>query len=303
MKRWLREPLLHFALAGAALFAAYAFIGRGRADGGGERVVRIGPGEVAWLRETWTRQWQRPPSQEELRGQVTEFLKEELLAREARSMGLDQGDTIVRRRLAQKLEFLMQDTARLAEPSDADLERFYGAHPDLFRSPARLSFSHVYFGREHRRDAAGDARTALLALSRNDPSVRASELGDRLMIDYELRDADEQSIAAQFGPAFSAEIMQLEPGTWQGPIESAYGLHLVRVERHVPAAPRAFAEVRTQALERWRSEREREQGERYFAALLKKYDVTVDEAVKPLVGPLDGPIAAVPQGSGEGEVR
>ena len=242
----------------------------------------------------WVRR--RPPSQEELRGQVTEFLKEELLAREARSMGLDQGDTIVRRRLAQKLEFLMQDTTRLAEPGAEDLERFYRAHPELFTAPARATFSHVYFSRETRRDAAADAAAALAALARPGGGVRAEALGDRLMIDDEQHDADQPSVAAQFGPDFAKALFALAPGAWQGPIESAYGLHLVRLDRLVPAEQRAFADVRAQVLERWRAEREREQGERYFAALLKKYDVSVDEAVRPLVGPLDGPIAPPPAG-------
>jgi hypothetical protein len=266
VKRWLSEPLLHFLVAGALLFAAYAYLERGGTDPSSPTgaSVRIGPGEVNWLRETWSRQWQREPTQQELRGLVTEYLKEELLAREARDMGLDQNDTIVRRRLAQKLEFLMQDTARLAEPSADDLERFYRAHPELFRAPARLSFSHVYFSRERRRDAAADARAALAELARADSGVRSIELGDRLMIESELRDEDEASVAAQFGSSFATEVAGLAPGVWHGPIESAYGLHLVRVEKLVPAEQRAFAEVREQVLERWRSEREREQGELLF---------------------------------------
>ena len=300
MKRWVSEPLLHFLVAGAALFGAYAWVERERGDPSTHAgAVRIGPGEVAWLRETWSRQWQRPPSQDELRGLVTEYLKEELLAREAREMGLDQNDTIVRRRLAQKLEFLMQDTARLAEPSADDLERFHGAHPELFRAPARVSFSHVYFSRERRRDPERDAEAALAELNRGGSAVRIGELGDRLLIEPVLHDADEASIAAQFGSAFASKVAALAPGAWQGPIESAYGLHLVRVEKIVPAEQRDFAEVRSQVLERWRAEREREQGERYYAALLKKYELSVDESVRSLVGPLDGPIAP----PGESEVR
>ena len=305
MKRWLSEPLLHFIVAAATLFVAYSYIGHGRTDAGvgANPVVRIGPGEVNWLRETWSRQWQREPSQAELRGLVTEFLKEELLAREARAMALDENDTIVRRRLAQKLEFLMQDTARLAEPSADDLKHFYDAHPDLFRAPARASFSHIYFSGEQRHDAQADALAALAALSHADARARAQEFGDRLLIDAELRDADEPSVAAQFGPAFAKSLFALAPGAWQGPIESAYGLHLVRIDKIVAAEQRDIADVRTQVLERWRSEREREQGERYFAALLRKYDVAIDDSVKPLVGPLDGPLGTPASVSGEGGVQ
>jgi len=305
MKRLLTEPLLHFLLAGAALFAAYTFIGRGAADrsAGANPIVRIGEGEVSWLRETWVRQWQRPPTQAELRGLVTEFLKEELLAREARAMALDENDTIVRRRLAQKLEFLMQDTVRLAEPSAEDLRHFYDAHPELFRAPGRVSFSQIFFSREQRHDARADAKAALVALSKAAGRADAAQFGDSLLIDADFRDADEASVEAQFGAEFGKSLFALTPGGWQGPIESAYGLHLVRVDELAAPAQRAFADVSTQVLARWRAEREREQGEQYFAALLKKYDVAIDDSVKPLVGPLDGPIGPASSGSGEGEVQ
>jgi hypothetical protein len=101
--RMLREPLLHFLLIGGLLFATYSWLRRGACDDTAPAGVRITASEVAWLKETWSRQWQREPTREELRGLATEFLKEELLAREARAMRLDENDTIVRRRLAQKV--------------------------------------------------------------------------------------------------------------------------------------------------------------------------------------------------------
>ena len=148
MKRLLKEPLLHFVVLGALLFGAYSWLNRGARSEGPAKQVRVSETDVKWLVETWTRQWQRPPTRDELRGLVTGFLKEELLAREAREMGLEENDTIVRRRLAQKLEFLLQDTSRLAEPSEEDLHKFYAAHPERFQAEARVSFTHVFFNRE-----------------------------------------------------------------------------------------------------------------------------------------------------------
>ena len=162
MKRLLKEPLLHFLLFGALLFGAYAWMNRGAGDVRPVRQVRVGENDVKWLKETWARQWQREPTREELRGLVMDFLKEELLAREAREMGLDENDTIVRRRLAQKVEFLVQDTARLAEPTEDDLRRFYAAHPERFSEEARVSFTHVYFSRDHPQEVAA-ARARLEA--------------------------------------------------------------------------------------------------------------------------------------------
>lgn len=291
MKRWLSEPMLHFAVAGAALFAAYALVSSGRDHGAADISVHVGPTEVEWLRASWRRQWQREPTTSELGGLVTEYLKEELLVREARAMALDENDTIVRRRLAQKLEFIVQDTARLAEPGADELRRYFDAHQELFRLPARASFSQVYFSREQREHPEADAATALALLTQAGAPTQAATLGDSLMVEPAWTEVDEATVSAQFGTEFAQAVFALTPGAWQGPIESAFGLHLVRVDRIVPAAPRAFAEARVQVEQRWRSERERELGQRYFASLLDKYAVSIDASVKPLVGELNHSIS------------
>ena len=247
------------------------------------------------------RQHLHPPTREELRGLVTEYLKEELLAQEARAMGLDKDDLIVRRRLAQKLEFLVQDTPQLSEPADEDLRRIYEEDADRFQTPAKVSFTQIYFSRERRHDAAADAKTALAELSHSLPSIRPSDIGDPLMFEAEMLSADEQTVSGQFGKEFARTVFALQPGAWHGPIESAYGLHLVRVSDREPAKRREFAEVKAQVLGDWREQRQREDSEKYFETLLKKYDVVVDANLKPLVGPLVGPIAGqVAPSGGEG---
>jgi hypothetical protein len=283
--KFLREPLLHFLAIAGLLFATYSWMRQGSMENGSRVAVRITADEVAWLTETWSRQWQRPPSREELRGLVTDYLKEELMAREARAMGLDENDTIVRRRLAQKVAFLVDDTARLTEPTEQDLRRFYDAHLVDFQTGARVSFAHVYFSREKRADAETDAKAALVELGRGaDPT----KLGDRLLLDTEMRNADERTISAQFGPDFAKSVLALRPGDWNEPIVSGYGLHLVRVSEWTPARPLEFDAVKEPVLDRWRNEQQRDVSARYFAGLLKKYGVAVDESVRPLIGPLDG---------------
>jgi len=286
-KRLAREPLAHFLIAGGVLFFAYAWLNHGadNAAGSAARTVRITANEVEWLKQTWTRQWQRPPSEHELKGLVAGYLKEELLAREARALKLDVNDTIVRRRLAQKMEFMVQDTAQLAEPSDEELRRFYGSHPERFQSSARVSFSHVYFSRERRgARAEADARAALQQLSR--VAASASDHGDRFLAPYDFTDADEQAVASVLGSEFARQVFALAPGKWLGPIESGYGLHIVRVAKKQSAQPREFGAVKSEVLTLWRQQREEKTREEYFAALLAKYDVVVDESVKPLVGSL-----------------
>jgi hypothetical protein len=277
--------LLHFLVVGALLFAAYAWLNSGAGDE--SRIVRISAAEVNWLKETWARQWQRPPTEPELRGLVTDYLKESLLAREAKEMGLDENDTIVRRRLAQKMEFMVQDTLQLAEPDEAELRRFYNAQRERFQASARVSFSHVYFNRDRRGARAdADARAALQQLSRPGTAASASDLGDRFLGQYDFNAADEQEVASILGPAFARQVFAFDADTWQGPIESGFGLHLVRVTNKQAAQPRELAAVKGEVLTLWRQQRGQEGREQYFAALLKKYDVVVDESVKALVGPL-----------------
>ena len=305
--QFLKEPLLHFLVIGAALFGAYAWLNR---DGGdaGVRQVRVAESDVRWLKETFVLQWQREPTQEELRALVRDFVKEELLARQAQELGLDKDDIVVRRRLAQKMTLLLQDDSRRAAPSDDDLHRLYEARrgqalsePRTLLTRPRISFTHIFFSRDQRADAAADARQALRELSRPDAAAPAATLGDRVSIKPEFRNADERAVANQFGAKFAARVFELAPGPWQGPIESTRGLHLVRITELVPAQLRPFDEIREELVELWHAQSQRESEERYFAGLLKTYQVVPDESVKALVGPLidaqeAGPKSVAPGG-------
>ncbi len=276
MKRWLHDPLLHFLVAGGLLFAVYGWLNRGSVSA--PNVVRITTAEVSWLKETWARQWQRPPSEQELRGLVTDYLKESLLAREAQELDLDENDTVVRRRLAQKMEFLVQDTARLAEPDEDTLRRFYDDHRIQYRSPGRVSFTQLFFRSEL------DARRALAELK----TRNADDLGDPSMLERDYADADEQALASVFGPAFASQIFGLAPGAWYGPLASGYGFHVVRIDGQEAMRERPFEQVRAQVLEEWQRVQQAKASEQFFDRLLKKYDVVLDESVKPLIGPLPG---------------
>ena len=287
MRRWLGEPLVHFLAIGALLFGIYAWLHRGDSGGlgNGAGPVRVTVTEISYLTQTWERLQQREPAPEELHALVAGYLKEELLGREARELGLDQNDPIIRRRLAQKVEFLVSDTARLAEPTDDDLRRVYEANSESFRTPARISFIHVFFNSQTRRDAAGDAKGALAALSIGAP---IANFGDPFPIDAEVRDDISQNVAGQFGDEFAKAVFALKPGAWQGPFASSFGLHLVRVTEAKPAQQLAFSEVEPQVRERWRDEHQRTAYEQHYENLMKKYGVVVDEGVKPIIGSLDG---------------
>ena len=282
IRTWLKDPLFHFVIAGGALFAGYAWLNPPPPGKVTAAEIRVGAGEVKWLTETWARQWHRDPTSAELGDLVRNLVNEEVLAREAKRMGLDENDTIVRRRLAQKLEFLLQDTARLEEPTEDDLRRFYEARTDLFRNGARFGFTQIYFSPQRRKDAAADAR-AMLARLANLPKGGVGELGDRLLVD-DLKDGDERSVATAFGPVFARAVSALQPGVWNGPIESGYGWHLVRLDRVEPTGRRPFEEVRFALVERWREQRQRERHERYLESLWTRYALVIDESVQSRIG-------------------
>ncbi len=287
--RLLKEPLLHFLIAGSFLFGAYSWFIRGAADEAKAecRAVRITANEVEWLKEIWSRQWQRPPTEAELGGLLADYVKEELLTREARELGLDQNDTIVRRRLAQKMEFLIEDTVPIADPQEDELLRIYDASPERFQISARVSFTQIYFNRDRRgAQAHADAVSVLEEVCKPGAAVDVTGLGDPSLLPQEFTDADDHTVTSQLGEAFGDEIFALEPGKWHGPIESGYGLHLVRVKAISKPRSRSFADARGEVLDQWRQERQKSAEEQYLAALIEKYRVVVDEPLKPLLGPL-----------------
>jgi len=282
--RLLKEPLLHFLVLGAVLFAGHAAFAPGEGPGPAAQVIRITAADADWLKEMWTRQWRRPPTDEELAGLVADQLKEEVLAREARSLELDVGDTVVRRRLAQKMAFMLDDTVRVAQPTEADLHAFYDAHPELARTKPRVSFAQIFFRRDQ---GDGRARATLASLSENPsipPTVAAQDQGDRLLLGDTFSDQDEQNLTELFGAPFAKAILALPPGRWSGPIESGYGLHLVKVTQTSPPQVLPFAEVRQRLAEEWNRDRQQASKARLTEELMLKYRLVADAAVRPWLG-------------------
>jgi parvulin-like peptidyl-prolyl isomerase len=273
MKKVLTEPLLHFLVIGAALFGLNAWLNRGAPGETEPREVHISEGDVQWLKETWARQWQREPTREEFRELLTGFLREELLAREALEMGLDENDTVVRRRLAQKVEFLVKDTARLVEPSEDELRRFYDANRERYQDVERISFTQLLFKTE-----AG-AREGLGAL----PARGASGIGDATLLAREHDQVDALAVTSQFGQEFTERVFALDVGAWRGPIASTYGFHLVKINERQAAQTVSFDEVRDVLLDEWQRERQTKLYEEYVAGLLEKYDVVIAESVESLM--------------------
>ncbi|MHA3770414.1 peptidylprolyl isomerase [Verrucomicrobiota bacterium sgz303538] len=283
-----RKTLLYSLIAGGVLLGVFAWLrpGAESAVAHANREVHITAQQVEWLKETWVRQWQRQPDERELKQLVNDYLREELLAREALALGLENGDRIGRRQLAQTMEFLVQNTARVAEPNEEELRRFLDTNRDKFQIPVRVSFSQVFVNRKKRGEAAvNDAREILWRLREDNAPTNMTQLGDQTSLSAEYSAQEERAVLDQFGADFARAVFASEPGRWFGPIESGYGLHIVRVtEKEVPQQ-KEFGEVRNAfpALSHEQQQRVRE--EQFYAALMKRYRVVFDESVRPLLEP------------------
>lgn len=265
----LRDPLVHFLAGGALLFALYARVNGGEPDEG--RIV-VSEARVASLASGFERTWMRPPSPDELRALVDDYVREEILYREALALGLDRDDLVVRRRMRQKMEFLNAEIADLAEPTREELESYLEAHPERFREPERWSFQQVFVSPDRSGDVEERAR-ALLARLRAAPDAGVD--GDPTLLPPGLEGASAEEIARTFGTGFAAELARAPEGRWGPPIASAYGLHLVRVTGREPGRLPDLDEVRSTVEREWTAERRRESEERFYRDLRQRYEVEV----------------------------
>jgi PPIC-type PPIASE domain len=271
----LREPLLHFILLGAVIFAFYSFVSRHRTDKPGQIVVTQGTLEN--IITGFTRTWQRPPTEEELRGQVREYIREEAAYREALAMGLDRDDTIVRRRLRQKLEFLSDDLATRVEPTDADLQTFLQAHADLFQSEPRFTFRQVYLNpQQHGANRGADEARLLAELQRGGPDADLSSLGDPFLLAPTFQNVSLAEVKQVFGDQFASALAGLSTNHWQGPVSSGYGAHFVFLSQRTEGSLPALAEIRDQVRREWFDTKRNEATEKFYQALLKRYTVKIE---------------------------
>jgi hypothetical protein len=238
---------VHFAVLGAAIFAIHAAVAPPPRDG---RIV-ITRDFLAGLRQEHAAHAGRPPTPEEERALVDRFVEEEMLYREAVALGLDRGDPIVRRRLAQKMTFVAEDGER--NPTDADLAAYLAAHADRYRDPPRISFRHVYIAHNRNGDAPEKDPHRLLADLAS--GAAPDTLGDPFLQGRSFAQRTAAEIEAVFGHAFTEALMAAPAGAWTGPIASSYGVHLVRIEGRVDGATPPLAAVRERVRADLRDER------------------------------------------------
>ncbi len=272
MKKWHKEPLLHFLCIGAMIFVLFSVLSKEERDVGGNKII-VSAGDIERLSDNWSKKWNRPPTETELKGLVESYIKEEVYYREALSLGLDQNDTILRRRLMQKMEFLSNDLAELYQPDETDLNKYLLDNQDKYKLPARISFTHIYFSMDKRgAKAFEDAKNVLLELK----SSRAPERGDNIMMEYDFVQETPFEVARLFGKGFAEQLFTLKTNTWQGPVASGYGLHLVRISEKIDSRMPELASVIDKVRTDWMFEQRQKVNKEIYERFRERYEIVVE---------------------------
>lgn len=275
MKKLLKEPLLHFFALGVAILVFNVWRQKTPPTAASASRIEVTAAVIERLRAGFERQFGQAPDAEELSGLVTAHIREEVLCREALALGLERDDTIVRRRLAQKMEFLTDDLAGAAKPEDAAVREFFEKNAARYAKPGRVSFRHVYFSQQKR--GAGAAEAATVALKALEKGTSDEAFGDPFLHGFEFTEREQDNITAAFGPEFAQHLVATPAGAWRGPVASSYGLHLVRIEARVEPRPVKLEEVRATVVHDFNEERRRTANREIFEKLRARYQVAVDE--------------------------
>lgn len=266
----LKEPLVHFLLAGLALFLFFAW--RGDAVDPESRTITITEEQVERLAAGWTQTWQRPPSQAELDGLIRDFVKEEIYYREGLRLGLEQDDAIIRRRIRSKMEFLAISELENEAPGDAALQALLDASPQAYASDARYSFDQIYLAAQDEPAARSRAKQILTRLKNG---TDWQNLGDAISLPRSADNVDHTRIASDFGDAFATALVGLRAGAWSGPVSSGFGLHLVRIRAVQTSSKPKLADVRQKLENDWRAQTVKDREAKAYQTLLDGYTIKI----------------------------
>jgi peptidyl-prolyl cis-trans isomerase C len=271
----LREPLVQFLLIALALFSVNRFVTVDRTGPEPSKRIELTVNDLRQMTLMWLAQGRPMPSEQQLQAMMEQRVGLEILSREAAALGLDKNDEIVKRRLAQKMEFLFDDLGELQDPTLAELSAWLEKNPDRFKQPPRISFHHLYFALDkHGGMARQNAQAALVKLGGSPAqSATATVTADPFMFQDGYVDRTPESIAKDFGPSFAGAIFSLQPGSWAGPVQSGYGWHLVFVDAIVPERMPTLSEVEPQVKADWLETRTRELKEKALKELRSRYTV------------------------------
>jgi peptidyl-prolyl cis-trans isomerase C len=299
--RFFKEPLVLLLLLGVGIYGGWRF-SQSRALGVEEATIHVSAGQIEGMVAQWEQRWNRPPTREEIDGLIQRYVRDEMLYRQAVAMGLDKNDPVARLRTVQKLEFLTNDLADAQQPSDADLKQYFADNEASYRSPDLISFFHVFFNPDARKNATLlDAEAELEKLrAAGEPDPAVLVVGDRFMGRSHFVSVDETGVAREMGAGFAESVMKLEPGQWHDPVLSGFGVHLVYVYGFQEGVVQPFDAVENQVLAAWHEEKREEMNARFLEGLRARYEIVIDEVAADLfiTPPVEGASRDDPDGDG-----
>jgi len=273
MKNILGEPFVHFVLLGGALFAGHSLWQTHISKT--DRTIFVSPAEMERQAQIFATEYQRQPSDTDLEGLLFAHVEEQVLMREAQRLGLGSDDTIIRRRLAQKMRFMINDMGAPNLPARDELENWFNENPAAFIRPETRSFEHIYFSPKDRSDRILDDAKALLE---SGPSQNWKAEGDAFMAGRRFTRLAQPAVTREFGTAFAESLFDLPNSPdWQGPIQSAFGVHLIRFTKITPEDLPAFRDIQAEVETVWLNEAKRTENANALKALIEKYRVEVSE--------------------------
>jgi peptidyl-prolyl cis-trans isomerase C len=277
LRRWSREPLLQFLLIGLVLFVGYSLLHpKSETVSESNRIV-LTPDDLVQISVTWLAQGRPPPTAEQMRNLIELRVREEVLSREAVALGLDKDDTIVKRRLAQKMEFLFEGASVDSDPSADTLKAWFKDNQQRFALLPRFSFHHLYFSPDQHGEHARDAAVKVLEQIAGKPADSKDVAGDPFMFQDYYGDRSFDEMAKLFGLNFARALVNLKPGSWQGPVESGYGWHLVFVDSTAPGRVPAFEEIEPDIKSAWIEDQRTQAKVKAYETMRDRYQVVLPE--------------------------
>lgn len=258
-RRLLGEPLSHFFLAGSLIFLVYLSLSE--TNEGQRDVIVISSERIEQLVAQHVATWNRDPTEDELDALIDDEVREEVYYRDALALGLDKNDAVVRRRLRQKMEFISSDSAALLEPLAGELESYVAANPKMYRHASRLAFEQIFLGTSPEDASVSRLLNSLRSSTTVDltdadlADIDLADRGERSFLPAQLELSSLAAVNGTFGADFYEQLEELPAGSWEGPVNSAYGFHLVRVLDSEPAVTPELSAIRERVLWDWRTEK------------------------------------------------
>jgi len=278
LRKLLKKPLIYFFVLGFVVFGLHSFLNSEKQDKKEDPfTVDVTSADIEWIRSSWEARMKRQPTQQELQGLISRFIRDEILFREAKAMDLDDRDLVIQRRLVQKLTFVFEDLAETVEPTNDELKSYMQENQEKYRIPVMISFTHVYFNPDKRKDVTGEAKTVLDRLkSAQSPPEEAVSLGDTIMIDASFRKRSPYEVARTLGKAFANELFSADEMGWQGPIVSTFGLHLIYIEERIASKIPEFENIREDVKNDFMYERKKQVIDNAYNAVKSRFTILVE---------------------------